>query len=391
MPSFETFKKTNNGLSIGQNHKAQSDMIMEATWTYDIANRVAYFYDYLHDDYPTQLNDLNSDQDEKKIPIEIKYLAHSSQTLAKDAVSYHLQLRPSQDETVVPYYSEYFEDRYNATFPIGLYCDIPDNKGRYNRWLVVAKADYDDAQFSTFELLRCDYVFQWIESGIKMQMAGVLRSQSSYNSGVWTDYKMTSVENQQMCILPANRDTEKIFYNKRLIIDNNVLTEPVAWVVTKVNRIDNNGVIKFTFAQNLYDPHRDYIEFDSDGNVIGKWADYYTDGIAAESEEEASNITAKVSVVGKAKVKVNGGAKKLAVYFYKDDDEIDFISGTWSYSINDEDASTLVEVSTDGLDENQIALTFVGTDDYIGEILVVTYTTTDTLVSASTQLSIAGL
>lgn len=187
MPSFETFKMTNGGNTIGQNHKAESDMVMEATWERDLTQRVAYFYDCYHDEHPTQLNDLTPTKDRNKIPISIKYLKHTSQTLAKDAVSYHLQLRPSQREDVIPYYKESFEDRFGATFPMGLYCDIPDNKGRYNRWLVVAKADYDDAQFSTFELLRCDYVFQWIFGGVKMQMPGVLRSQNSYNSGVWTD------------------------------------------------------------------------------------------------------------------------------------------------------------------------------------------------------------
>ncbi len=187
MPSFKAFKKMNGGLTIGQNHKKQSDMIMEATWERDIPQRIAYFYDYDHDDHVTQLEDLHPEQDKNKIPLSIKYLAHTSQTLNKDSISYHLQLKPSQDENIIPYYKENFKDRYGADFPVGLFCDIPDNKGVYNRWLVVAKADYNDPQFSTFELLRCDYVFQWVINGVKMQMAGVLRSQSSYNSGVWVD------------------------------------------------------------------------------------------------------------------------------------------------------------------------------------------------------------
>lgn len=390
MPSLDTFKKTNGGLTIGQKHKANADMIMEATWERDIAQRIAYFYDIAHDEHPTQLNDLNPKEDKNKIPISIKYQKHTSQTLSKDAVSYHLQLLPSQDESVVPYYKEMFEDRYDATFPMGLYCDIPDNKGRYNRWLVVAKADYDDPQFSTFELLRCDYVFQWVYDGVKMQMAGVKRSQNSYNSGVWTDYRIETVENQQMCIMPLTRDTEKLFYNQRLIIDNNVLTEPVAWVITKVNRIDYNGLVKLTFAQEPFDPHRDYIELDDDGNVIGKWADYYTDGIAAEDNIQPDSVTVKVYVVGKPKVKVGGGYKRLYVNFFKNDEEVSFMHGTWSFTINGEDASTLVEVSTEELKENEIEVRFVGTDDYIGEILTATYTT-DTKISDSLQLSIAGL
>lgn len=187
------------------------------------------------------------------------------------------------------------------------------------------------------------------------------------------------------------RDTEKLFYNQRLIIDNEVLTEPVAWVITKVNRIDYNGLVKLTFAQDLYDPHRDYIELDDSGNVIGKWADYYTDGIAAEDDTDDGSITVKVSVVGKAKVKVGGGYKRLYVNFYKDSEDVGFIPGTWSYTIDGEDASTLIEASTEELKKNEVEIRFVGTDDYIGKILVATYTTADTNVSDSIQLSIAGL
>ena len=390
MPSFETFKKINGGLTIGQRHKTEADMIMETAWDNDIATRIAYFYDYDHDEHITQLNELHPESDSNKIPISIKYLAHTSQTLNKDSVSYHLQLKPSQRENVIPYYKEKFKDRYDATFPIGLYVNIPDNKGIYNRWLVVAKADYDDSQFSTFELLRCDYVFQWVKDGKKMQMAGVLRSQSSYNSGVWVDNRIESPENQQMCILPMTRETEKLWYNQRLIIDNNVLTEPVAWVITKINRIANNGTVKLTFAQDFFDPHKDYIELDNEGNVIGKWADYYTDGIAAEDNTFDTDITVKVSVVGKAKVKVGGGYKRLYVNFYKGNDEASFIPGNWIFTIDGEDASVLIETSTEDLKDNEVEILFVGTDDYIGKILTATYTT-DTNVSDSIQLSIAGL
>lgn len=390
MPSFNTFKKINGDLTIGQNHKTQSDMVIEATWDNGIASRVAYFYDYEHDNYLTQLDDLKPEQDKNKIPISIKYLAHTSQTLSKDKVSYHLQLKPSQDENVIPYYKEKFKERYGATFPVGLFVDIPDNKGKYNRWLVVAEADYNDAQFPTFELLRCDYVFQWVIDGVKMQMAGVLRSQNSYNSGVWVDYRIESTENQQMCILPLTRETEKLWYNQRLIIDNNVLTEPVTWVITKINRIASNGTVKLTFAQDAFDPHKDYIETDSDGNVIGKWADYYTDGIAPEDKTDDDGISVKVSVVGKAKVKVGGGYKRLYVNFFNNEEEISFIKGTWTYAINGEDASALVDVSSEGLKENEISLSFIGTDKYIGNVLLVTYTT-ETNISGSIELSISGL
>lgn len=186
MPSFATQKRlysdlvTGEVLTHGQLKKHQSDMIMEDTWWNDIASRVGYLYDWYHDDYKTILNDLDSRNDPKKIPIDMKYLVNSSQTMAKDPITYHLQLRPSQ-QINVPYYEEFFGKRYSATFPCGLYVDIEDACGKYNRWLVVACANSNDPQFRTYELLRCDYVFQWIMDGKKFNMPGVLRSQNSYS------------------------------------------------------------------------------------------------------------------------------------------------------------------------------------------------------------------
>lgn len=178
MPSLLTYKKMLGNLTEGQAHKVDSDMVMEATWNNSLEARTAYLYSYEYDDYKTQLDDLDSPNDKKKIPIEIKYIKHTSQTLAKDNVSYHIMLRPSQGCNV-PYYEDLFRKRCHSAFPIGLYIDISDSKGRFNRWLVVAQADYNDAQFGTFDILRCDYVFDYVYKSKKIKMAGVLRSQNS--------------------------------------------------------------------------------------------------------------------------------------------------------------------------------------------------------------------
>lgn len=178
MPSLLTYKKMLGNLTEGQAHKVDSDMVMEATWNNSLEARTAYLYSYEHDKHKTQLDDLDSPNDKDKIPIDIKYIRHTSQTLAKDNVSYHIMLRPSQ-ECNVPYYEELFADKYFSAFPIGLYIDIPDSKGKFNRWLVVAQADFNDAQFGTFDILRCDYVFDYVYKSKKIHMAGVTRSQNS--------------------------------------------------------------------------------------------------------------------------------------------------------------------------------------------------------------------
>ena len=121
MISLESYGRILGGNNtIGQIHKKQSDMIMEKTWWNDISARVGYFYDYDHDTHKRQLNNMSPEKDDYKIPMDIKFLANSSQTYSKDTITYHLQLRPSQDPNVIPYYKECFGDRYGATFPVGL-------------------------------------------------------------------------------------------------------------------------------------------------------------------------------------------------------------------------------------------------------------------------------
>lgn len=178
MPSFDLYKRLHTATSIGEAHKQESDMVMEATWDTDINTRICYLYDYWHDDHKTQLTNLDSANDPKKVAISLKWRKSTSQTMDKDVVDHHIQMKPSQDMNV-DYYPSFFENRYQATWPVGLYCDIPDEKGIYNRWLIVATANYYVSQFPTFSVLPCDKVFNWIYKGKKQKMAGCLRSQNS--------------------------------------------------------------------------------------------------------------------------------------------------------------------------------------------------------------------
>lgn len=176
MPSLGLYKQLLNAPSQGQAFKHQSDLIMEATWYNSLEARTCWFFDYYHDNNKTKLDDLQPDKD--MIPMDIKFLTNTSQTYNKDSIGYHIQLKPSQQE-VVPYYNEVFNKRYGAHYPCGLYLLIPDSKGIYNKWLVVAEANYNDPQFPTFEVLRCNKVVQFIFKGVKYNISAVLRNQNS--------------------------------------------------------------------------------------------------------------------------------------------------------------------------------------------------------------------
>lgn len=184
--TFKDFQKMHVASVPGRARKLQSDQIMLNTWWEDIQAQTAYIYDYYHDqlsDESLQLNNLHPADDPRKTALPIKFIRHSKQTYDKDQITFWLQMQPGQ-ECNLDYYNEVLGDRYKTIFPIGLFVDIMHEDGTYNKWLIVDKANYNGNQFPTFEILRCDFIAQWIYKGKKYQCPAVLRSQNSYNSGL---------------------------------------------------------------------------------------------------------------------------------------------------------------------------------------------------------------
>ena len=179
--TFKDFQSMHGATSPGRARKMQSDLIMLNTWDQDIQSQTCYIYDYYHDQQSEEslkLNDLHPYDDIQKTPLNIKFIRHSKQTYDKDQVTFWLQMQPNQTCNL-DYYDDVLGNRYNSLFPIGVYVDIMQEDGTYNKWLIVDKANYNGNQFPTFEILRCDYVMQWIFNGHKYQCPAVLRSQNS--------------------------------------------------------------------------------------------------------------------------------------------------------------------------------------------------------------------
>ena len=177
MITFADFQSIHKAQNPGRARKKISDDIMLNTWWQDIQAQTAYIYDYYHDlksDEALMLNDLHPAEDPQKTALPIKFIRHAKQTYDKDQVTFWLQMQPGQ-ECNLDYYNEMFIKRYNAIFPIGLYVDIMHEDGTYNKWLIVDKANYNGNQFPTFEILRCDFVAQWIDNGRKYQEARIRR------------------------------------------------------------------------------------------------------------------------------------------------------------------------------------------------------------------------
>lgn len=182
-----------------------------------------------------------------------------------------------------------------------------------------------------------------------------------------------------MFAVPLNSITETLFYNHRMLIDSllyNSDSEPRAWLISKINRISPDGIVRVTLAQDLFDQHHDYIERDDDGNVLGMWADYYQSSIeptpisTSTEEEYYSSITSTITCSGKPQYKIGGSAKTFTTtYIDSNGEPMDISPDGWSFYIDDESVANSLLTLT--INDNKVKVKFLGDDSYIGKILTV--------------------
>lgn len=394
MPSLQAARrvanaKNNGAKTIGQIYKEQSDWAMEQTWDNDIQSKICYIYDFYHDDQP-RLAEGMTYENTTKTRIDAKFIVKSYQSMDKDQVEYYIQFKPTQKT----HFSEgdelyYFETDYRKKYHndnfIGLFIDIPNDENIYEKWMILRTEPAN--QFPKYLILKCNYELMWIENNgtekIKRRMWSVLKIQSSYNSGLWTDLRFTSQENQDKVWLPLNPITEKIWYtnesskNMRVLVSS-FTDNAIAWQISKVENAQPLGVQKLTLYQDFFDQHRDYIEKDSDGNIIGMWANYFDSEVAPTDPSTptapTSSITARISA-STSTIKVGGSYKNLTVNLFNNFNEditteyADAIF-TWTCSIDDEDWTDKVTWRA-GTEYNQKKVKFPSDTSVIGKILSV--------------------
>ena len=394
MPSLQTARrvanaKNNGAKTIGQIYKEESDWAMEQTWDNDIQSKICYIYDFYHDDQP-RLAEGMTYENTTKTRIDAKFIVKSYQSMDKDQVDYYIQFKPTQKT----HFSEgdelyYFETDYRKKYHndnfIGLFIDIPNDENIYEKWMILRTEPAN--QFPKYLILKCNYELMWIENNgtekIKRRMWSVLKMQSSYNSGLWTDLRFTSQENQDKVWLPLNPITEKIWYtnesskNMRVLVSS-FTDNAIAWQISKVENAQPLGVQKLTLYQDFFDQHRDYIEKDSDGNIIGMWASYFDSEITPTDPSTPttppSSITARISA-STSTIKVGGSYKNLTVNLFNDSNEditTEYADATftWTCFIDNEDWTDKVTWRA-GTEYNQKKVKFPSDTSVIGKILSV--------------------
>lgn len=186
MLSFDNMKKIYSNVgTIGQQLKKSSDMVMQKTFMNDIQTKFCYLYDYYHDDQPEKSNGYDPSLSKTKIPVKAKFIVKSYQSIAKDEPDYHIQFAPDDwnSQSFKPDWFEKYKD-LGIEFPIGLYVDISNDRGVYEKWIIVYAESAN--QFPKFGVLKCNHRFMWItDDGInryKRKVWGINRSQNSYTS-----------------------------------------------------------------------------------------------------------------------------------------------------------------------------------------------------------------
>lgn len=408
----DTCSTGKNYPTLGEKLKSDSDKIMELTWNNDVQAKKGFIYDYMHDDHPDIKDHMNY-ENTIKTPIDVKLIVKTYSSLDQDQPEFYCQFKPSQkmefeENDDLYYFETEYRQRYGIEFPIGMMLDLPDDKGVYRKWLICERELAN--QFPKYLILPIDYQFMWIEKAggkiYKRKMWGVSRSQKSYTIGVYADRVFTRPDNQQKALLPLNPITENLWYtneddkNMRMVVSAKT-KHPIVWKLTKIENSTPLGIQTLTFYQNYWDSHRDYIEKDKNGNIIGMWADYYDSSIEPTDPDipssTPSSITAKISA-STSSIKVGGSFRTLTANLFNESNE-DITSEyenslfTWTCSIDGEDWTDIVTWRS-GTKFNQTKLSFPLDKTQLGKILSVKCTITkdeaDPIESNQLQLEISN-
>ena len=389
MLSFDDMKSIYSNVgTVGQQLKIMSDEVMQETFDNDIQTKQCYIYDYYHDDQADMEYGYNPALSMMKIPVRLKFIIKSYKTIAKDEPDYHIMFEPDvwNSMSCKPDWFVKNYEKLGVEFPIGLYVDIPDDRGVYHKWIIV----YGEVanQFPKFGVLKCNYLFKWIkDDGVyrhKRKVWGVDRTQNSYTSGVWRGDKFQVHDEQDKFYLPWSPIAAELKHDVRLFISM-LQEEPYVYIITKVDNTSPKGVVTFTVKQDEYEPEHDYVSLNPNDDDYGDmYANYYSSDVLPEESKESFNYDKYTMIIEAANYNVKlGNAKVLTAKIY-DAEKNDITSMysnhecIWDIGLEKTDTAQeqLIDIDKDYSlkDGNKFKCKFVfnGEEQYLGSNINVT-------------------
>lgn len=382
---------------VGATHIAQSNMIMDKTWMLDPQTKKCYIYDYFHED-PSEKDKrmgIEYKRDTNKAECYCKYIVTQYPTISSDQVEYHIQFAPSFNPAVMAwyskddYYKKTYKDVYDIDFPIGLYIDIPDEKGIYRRWMFCGRND--NLQFPSYSIVQCNYYFHWIKNHKIQKMWGIARLRSSYNVGTWVNDVTSTPENQDQIWIPLNEVSNELFYDDRLLLSASRDT-PLAWKIAKVETLHPIGINKYTLSQDQYNANTDYVPANK-ATPYEMYANYYSSSITP-NDTTTDTSSAYSIITGRSNIKVNGSGTILSVLFTDSDATATHTINTNTWTFTDKstgkDCSDWISV-TSIENYSKIKIVLLKDESYIGKIIVCKVSDDNGKCASSKELEIISL
>lgn len=307
----------------GEARRRNAQNIMDASWMRDPATKPVYVK-WVNSGLPVV-----DDDDEV---LYAKYNVKSYHNITGDEVAYLLQFR--------------LEDLKNRPdIKVGSYVQMQNEMGELEWWMIVHRDDR--LQFQQFSILKCLHVLKWVSKvdGKRRiyECFGVLRNQSSYNSGLWLDYIFQVPENQQIIILPTNDDSRTIQYDNKFLLGDVNRYPPIAWKTSKIQSSLNGDITYFTMTQEQFNPATDNAEL----GIANYWESAVEPEIP-ETEEIPTVSDLEITYSGSPAVKAGGGYKKFTLKSRVDGQLVDCTDDIdWSIDFPDGD-STKIETSKAG-------------------------------------------
>jgi hypothetical protein len=349
------------GTYAGEARRRNAQKIMDASWMRDAATKPVYVK-WVNSGLPVV--------DDDDAPVYAKFNVKSYHNITGDAVAYLLQFR--------------LEDmKNNPDIKVGSYVQINNEMDEPEWWLIV---HYDDrTQFRQFSILKCTWTYKWVSnvSGKRVvyQCLGAPRKQNSYNSGVWMDYTMQTVENQEVMWLPTNDDTKTILYDTKFLKSSPGRYPPLRWTITKIEDTAVQGVSQFTMAQDLFDTAKDNVDL-----MIANYYESYVEPEILELEENPTFGDLEIVYSGSPAVRAGGGYKKFTLKERVDGELVDCVGDVaWDVDFKNGDASQLA-CSSDG---NIFKVKCLNDYSLIGQTFAVTATSDHS--SKSVIVEVIGL
>lgn len=328
----------NNEVSTKINN--DSNLLMTKNFSHDGAYKKAILYDW----NMKRLDD-----------IDIKYQYSQNYTINKDQVEHLVQFPPL-------YHPEQIYKHGDGLERLGFFLDIPDDTGKYYKWLVLGRND--SLKFTRYNILKCNWVFKYVNNGKVYEQLGVLRDRNNYNSGVWSDGFVTSVENQAMFIVPTNDNTELIDYGMRFMLSDNK-KKPLVYEVTKRTDTFPLGIQKIILSQDHYNEEKD----DTHLGVC----DYHSPAI----QENSSSIDIELKYNGTKPVLYLGGSKRIITASMSQENDISTITeDNWSFDVNKipQTKEKMLQFFTIDIINNQLQIAAKRDFSMVGNIVTVHFT-----------------